>query len=102
MQDCISLPQEQTSLMSALLLRFALSVFAVFLIIAGLIVLPLPIPFGAIMILIGVTLLVSSSETAASWVRNYRVKNPKINERLVGLEQRLPHRLGAVLRRTMP
>lgn len=93
---------ERRTLMSAFVIRIALFILAFLLIIVGLIVLPLPLPFGALMIIVGVTILISSNETAAGWVRNRRSQNPKLNGRLLVLEARLPGILGRILRRTTP
>lgn len=91
-----------TRRMSAVVTRFALLILAIALIVVGLIVLPLPIPFGAIMIVTGLGILVSSNEGAAEWVRRRRMKHPGMNRWLSVAEKRLPGKLAEVLRRTAP
>ena len=88
--------------MSAAVTRFALLVLAIALIAVGLVVLPLPIPFGAIMIVTGLGILISSNEGAARWLHNRRVRNPGMNSWLAAAENRLPGKLGDILRRTAP
>jgi hypothetical protein len=88
--------------MSAAVTRFALLILAIVLIVVGLIVLPLPIPFGAIMIVTGLGILISTSETAADWVRRRRMKSPRVDGWLASAERRLPGKLGEILRRTAP
>lgn len=88
--------------MPAFLSRIALLILAVALIFTGLIVLPLPIPFGAAMIIIGMTILIASNDTAAGWIRKWREQNPRINQRILALEGRLPNRLRKILSRTTP
>lgn len=88
--------------MPSLFVRTFLLILAIFLILTGLIVLPLPIPFGALMIVMGVSILISTNDKAADWIRRYRVRHPKLNERLLGLERRLPERLARIVRRTSP
>ncbi|MGF1622331.1 MAG: PGPGW domain-containing protein [Rhodomicrobiaceae bacterium] len=88
--------------MSAAVTRFALLILAIVLIVAGLIVLPLPIPFGAIMIVTGLGILISTSESAAEWVRRRRMKSARLDSWLAAAEMRLPGKLGEILRRTAP
>lgn len=88
--------------MQAFLSRIVLLILAVVLIFVGLVVLPLPIPFGAAMILTGLTILIASNDTAAGWIRKWREQNPRMNQRILALESRLPDKLGKILRRTTP
>jgi hypothetical protein len=88
--------------MTAFLWRISLLILAIVLIGAGLIVLPLPIPFGALMLLLGISLLIASNDTAAGWIRTWRVRNPRLNSRMLSLEARLPDWISRVLRRTAP
>jgi len=88
--------------MSAIVTRFVLLIFAILLILVGLVVLPLPIPFGAVMIITGLGILISSNATAAEWVKRRRLQNARFNDWLRVLEKRLPGRLGDVVRRTTP
>lgn len=77
-------------------------VVAIVLIIAGLIVLPMPIPFGAIMIVFGLVLLLSVSVTAVQVVRSFRQKHPDADGVIRGVENRLPTAWRRILRRSDP
>jgi hypothetical protein len=88
--------------MTAFLWRISLLILAIVLIGAGLIVLPLPIPFGALMLVLGISLLIASNDTAAGWIRTWRVRNPRLNSRMLSLEARLPDWISRILRRTAP
>jgi hypothetical protein len=88
--------------MAALVTRAMLAVIAIALILVGLVVLPLPIPFGALMILAGVAILVSINAAAAEWVKGRRIRNPRLHRWLDAIETRLPGRLGDIVRRTAP
>ena len=82
--------------------RPLIALFAIALIFVGLIVLPMPIPFGAIMIVGGIVLLVSASATAAWMVRSFRQKHPRADVAIRKVEERLPEKLKRVLKRTDP
>jgi hypothetical protein len=71
-------------------------------ILLGLIILPLPIPLGALLIVIGATILIGSSETATEWVKTRRARNPRLHNLPSSAEKCLPGKLGDVLRRTSP
>ena len=88
--------------MSAFIWRISLFILATVLIIAGVIVLPLPLPFGLLMLILGITILISSNDTAAGWIRTWRERNPRLNNRVLLLEGRLPDRISNILRRTAP
>ena len=79
-----------------------LAILAIVLILVGLVVLPMPIPLGAIMIVTGVVLLVSTSARAAWMVRSFRQKHPGADVAIRGVEERLPAKLRQVLKRTDP
>ncbi len=88
--------------MTAAVTRFALLILAIVLIVVGLIVLPLPIPFGAIMIVTGLGILIATNKWAAEWVRQRRMKSPRLDSWLAAAESRLPGKLSEILRRTAP
>jgi hypothetical protein len=69
---------------------------------AGLIVFPLPIPFGAPMVAVGVTLLISHSRVAARGLMALRFKSPQVERAIHFLEVRAPKAIARVLRRTRP
>jgi len=72
------------------------------LIIVGLIVLPMPIPLGAIMIVVGVVLLLSVSVTAVHLVRGFRTKHPRADRVVREVEDRLPETWRRILRQSDP
>lgn len=74
----------------------------VFLLLAGLIVLPLPIPFGLIMITIGCTLLAPYVPAVQRLVRSMRGKWPELNERLLKYRHRFPPVVKSTIDKTHP
>ena len=72
------------------------------LILGGLIILPMPIPTGAIMIVIGLVLLLSVSATAIRLVRAFRRKHRKVDSVIREVEDRLPTAWRRILRRSDP
>ena len=82
--------------------RPLLAILAIVLILLGLVVLPLPIPFGAIMIVTGLVVLVSVSATAAWAVRSFRQKHRDADAVIRSVEERLPDKLKRVFKRTDP
>ncbi len=84
------------------MLRVLSLVFAITLILVGLIVLPMPIPLGAIMIVSGLVLLISVSTTVALKLRTFRRNHRDIDKWIRAAEDRLPETWRRVLRRTDP
>ena len=82
--------------------RIIIILTAITLILAGLIVLPMPLPFGAIMVLTGFGMLVSSSQTAARAVMAMRARSARLNRLLSLSEKYLPGAMGRALQRTKP
>ncbi|MEO1204871.1 MAG: PGPGW domain-containing protein [Pseudomonadota bacterium] len=70
--------------------KILLAVIAVILIVVGLIVLPMPVPLGAIMIVTGLALMVSQSPSAAKQLRAFRQKNKNTNAIIQRIEDALP------------
>ncbi len=70
---------------------------ALILIISGLVLFPLPIPFGLIFIIIGLTLMISSSKTLARSIRNYRKSHPDLDEKIRIFKDKAP----AIIRRPL-
>ena len=68
----------------------------------GLIILPLPIPLGAPMIAIGVTILISHSRTAARALMGLRLRSPRVNRAVHLLEIKAPETIARSLKRTRP
>lgn len=73
--------------------RYLMLGFGLVFLIAGAIVLPLPIPFGAAMILIGLSLLIVNSEFARAKFLNLRARWPSMDNWLRSVEHRLPRPL---------
>lgn len=57
---------------------------------AGLIILPLPIPLGLIMIVVGLALLAPHAPPVRRGIRALRRKFPGVNQKLNALKPRLP------------
>ncbi|MEM6536684.1 MAG: PGPGW domain-containing protein [Pseudomonadota bacterium] len=73
-----------------------------FLVVTGLVVLPLPIPFGLIMITVGCTLLAPYVPAVQRFVRRIRAKNPSINETLMRHRDRCPPIIRKTIDKTHP
>jgi len=69
---------------------------------AGLIMFPLPIPLGAPMIAVGVTVLISHSRTAARGLMALRLRSARVERVIYFLETRSPKAVARILRRTRP
>jgi len=74
----------------------------VILVLAGLIVFPMPIPFGAIMIVAGLVLLMSANATVVRLIRRFRQHHRRTNKAIQAVEDRLPKKWQEVLRRSDP
>ena len=72
------------------------------LMLAGLVVFPMPIPLGAIMIACGLVLVLSSSTVASSLLKSFRQRHRGANQVIEAVEERLPERWKKVLRRSDP
>ena len=77
-------------------------IFAVVLIGVGLIVLPMPIPLGAIMIVSGLVLLISVSATVALQLKSFRKNHSDVDGWIRIAEERLPERWKRIIKRTDP
>lgn len=75
---------------------------ALTLIVLGLIVLPMPIPFGAVMIVSGLVLLISASAVIASRLKIFRRHHIGANKFIQAVEDNLPKSWRRILRRTDP
>ncbi|MEO1281450.1 MAG: hypothetical protein AAFV69_06940 [Pseudomonadota bacterium] len=82
--------------------RVFFSVGAALLIIFGLIVLPLPIPFGAIMIVVGLVILIATNRATARWLRSLRRLHPAINAWIGKAEVHLPRTFRRIMELTNP
>lgn len=83
-------------------LQFLLDLVGVLLVIAGFIVLPLPIPLGLIMITLGAFILISSSRSAQRAATDARRKHPAFNARLKQLQKKVPRFIERVFTDTDP
>lgn len=72
-------------------------VFGSLLVVAGLIVLPLPLPFGLIMLTIGFALLAPYIPAVQRLIRHMRGKWPNLDETL----RRWRHRMPPVIKKTI-
>jgi len=72
------------------------------LVIIGLLTFPLPIPVGAIFLIVGLVVLVSSSYTAVLIVRRFRGDHRKMDAWLRQWEKKSPKFVQKMLRRTDP
>jgi hypothetical protein len=70
--------------------RYVMLTMGLFFLIVGAIVLPLPLPFGAAMILIGLSLLIVNSEFARTKFLNLRARWTSMDNWLRSVEHRLP------------
>ncbi len=66
-------------------------------VLAGAIALPLPIPFGALMFVVGFAMIVMSSKRVRTWFHAWRLRSPRLD----GLLSRFEHWLPGVLRRAL-
>jgi hypothetical protein len=82
--------------------RFVLRIIGFVFLGAGLIVFPLPIPFGLLMICIGLVLLIANSDWAADVVRRARTRWPRFNNWIRRSSGKLPRRLHRILAATDP
>ena len=82
--------------------RFVLRIIGFVLLGAGVIVFPLPIPFGLLMICIGLILLIANSDWVARAVRKARIRWPRFNQILRRNGSKLPRRLYRILAATDP
>lgn len=69
---------------------------------AGLVFLPLPIPFGAPLLVTGAALILAGSALARQLMRRLRASNGRLHGWLAGAEPYLPLFLRGVLRETHP
>ena len=82
--------------------QYLIVTFATMLIILGFFVFWLPIPFGALMMIVGVWLLVSYSAGFTDFMRAQRARYPKFNAWLSRQEVRLPKTIFQTLLKTRP
>ncbi|MCK5745930.1 MAG: hypothetical protein KAH44_06925 [Oricola sp.] len=77
-------------------------VFGSILVVAGLIVLPLPIPFGLIMLTIGFALLAPYIPAIQRLIRHLRGKSPNLDSQLRRWRDRMPPVIRSTIDKTHP
>ncbi len=73
-----------------------------FLVLAGMVVLPMPIPLGLIMIALGLALLAPYFKPVQKLVRNLRRKYPKMDDAMLRLKHRSPRVIQVTIEKTNP
>jgi len=82
--------------------KLILQILAVILIVVGAVTFPLPIPIGAVLIVAGLALLISTSSFVARTIRRWRGRHPETDGNIRKAEDYLPERLRAPLDKTDP
>ena len=77
-------------------------ILAVILILAGLAVVPLPVPLGALMLALGLTILIGNSRAFTAFVRGRRRRHASLHRALQALERSTPRSIRTVLERSDP
>ncbi|MCI5044539.1 MAG: hypothetical protein MRY72_07550 [Aquisalinus sp.] len=72
------------------------------LVVAGIVVLPLPIPLGLLMLVIGLALLAPYVIPVQNLVRSLRRKNARLNEQLLRWREKFPPVIQKTIDRTHP
>jgi len=70
--------------------RMTILVVGILLIVVGIPVTPLPLPFGLPMIITGFLMVASVSPGLQRWIRRQRERNRKLDERIVGVRDKVP------------
>ncbi len=84
------------------MLNLFIQIIACFIILLGLIAFPLPIPVGALLITIGLSLLIISSPRLRCTIRGYRKKFPRFNRAITKTEFYLPDKIKQAIQQTDP
>lgn len=71
-------------------------------ILAGLPLFWTPVPIGAVLILIGVSLLVANSDMVRRWLMRRRRRHPRLDRWMSQSEKYLPSPIRRILRTTRP
>lgn len=82
--------------------RIAIFAFAIVILILGAILLPLPIPLGAPLLVIGATMLITVSPAFARLVSSGRARWTRLDYAMSWLEAKAPANLADILRKTRP
>ncbi len=82
--------------------HWSLRIVAVVLLVAGLIVFPFPIPLGLPMMVVGLALLISSSDSTAELMTRIRRRYPRFDIGLRRAEPKIPGIFRGPIRKTDP
>jgi len=77
-------------------------IISILFILAGFLLVPLPVPLGIIFIVIGFALLVTEDQHVANWVREIRGANPDLERKVEQIKGRLPENLREPFSKTDP
>ena len=78
--------------------NFILLIIAVLMVLVGLVTFLLPIPFGIVLLLMGVSMLMMVSPPVRRWFHAMRERYPSLDRRLSNIEPHLPVSLQKILR----
>ena len=78
--------------------NIVLLVVAVLMVLVGLVTFLLPIPFGIVLLIMGIAMLMMVSPPVRRWFHGLRDRYPSLDSRLTKLEPHLPLSLQKVLR----
>ena len=78
-------------------LRMIVFLVGLVFVVAGAIALPLPIPFGALMFVLGFAMIVMSSRRVRIWFHALRRRSPRLDSLMRRVEHWLPDRLRRAL-----
>ena len=78
--------------------KFILLTLALVLVLVGLVTFLLPIPFGIVVLVIGIAVLMMVSPTARKGFHRLRARYPSLDRRLATVEPHLPVSLQKILR----
>lgn len=68
----------------------------------GLVALMLPIPGAFLVLVMGITMLIATSEKSRKYIRALRTRFTRFNRSMEWLEDRTGERVGTILRQTQP
>lgn len=83
-------------------MQFLVKIFAMILVPVGLVALMLPIPGAFLVLALGITMLIATSEKSRKHIRALRARYTRFNRSMEWLEDRTGERVGAILRQTQP
>lgn len=84
------------------MLRIFFDILGLIFIIAGIFIFPLPIPIGAILIVVGSVILIMTDERARVFVRRTRARSRRFDEIMRSAQIRAPRWIAREIKRTAP